>query len=280
MFSRLAALPEALQPLARPFYLVAILLIGIPALDFYATVAPPQWSEVRWRFGMLGILGGYLLTPLFGSVLTMAMAAMMEHRRMQLAMMFVNAFIGIVIVAALGLHALDAVQIRGEIGTESIQAFDFVALRTAAKLAIGAFTFFWLSRASLKSYRKVKLPEGWQPGDPVPIVNRDTANVEGLPVEGPAVAERVSREMLIGPDAVNVEAAPPARGSGALRREMLLTPSSIPAIDSSAARRSDGVRPDMLVNTESVRVDNPPSVEPKRVTKDMLIVGGEEPDGK
>lgn len=276
LISRLAALPEALEPLAKPFYLVAVLLLFIPALDFYATIAPLQLGEVRWRFGSIGIFGGYLLTPLFGSVLTMAMAAMMEHRRIQLGMSVINALIGLLIVMVLGMHVLDAIQIRGDIGAESREAFDFVAGRTAVKLLIGMLTFFWLSRAGLKSYRKISVPEGWQPGDPVPIVNSETTNIDGFAAEALPVADRVSRDMLIGPDAVNMPAEG-ARGSGAIRRDMLLTPSSIPALGNAPPPRKDETtRPDILVNTDSVRVESGGTVEPKRVTKDMLIVSNDD----
>lgn len=254
LFGRLAALPEALEPLARPFYFVASLLIFIPAVDFWGTIAPFQFGEIRWRFGSLGIYGGYLLTPLFGSVLAMAMAAMMEHRRVQLAIAFLNLGIGIVTLAAIGLFLLDALQIRSELGASSIAPFDLVVVRTGGKMLVVMATFLWLSFAGLRSFRKTRLPEGWQPGDPVPIVNSETTNIEGLVVEANPVAERVSREMLINADAASVPEPDQPRGE-ALRRDMLLTPASIPSLGNAP-------------------------VEPKRVTKDMLIVGGEEQDGK
>lgn len=280
LFGRLAALPEALEPLAKPFYVVALLLIFIPALDFWGTIAPLQLGEIRWRFGSLGIYGGYLLTPLFGSVLAMAMAAMMEHRRVQFAVAVLNLGIAIVTLAAIALFMLDALQIRSELGASSVGPFDLVVVRTSGKMFIVMATFLWLAVAGLRSYRKTRVPEGWQPGDPVPIVNSESTNIEGLVVEANPQSERASREMLIAPDAAGIPALDQPRGE-ALRRDMLLTPSSIPSIGNAPVdpRKSDGTRPDLLVNTDTVRVDTT-TVVPKRVTKDMLIVGGDEPEKK
>lgn len=275
LYGRLAALPEALEPLGKPFYLVALLLIFVPALDFWSTISPTHWDEVRWRFGVFGILSGFFLTPLFGAVLAMALAAMMEHRRMQLLFAACNTLVGLGVLGAIVIFILDTVQIRGQLEPGSVGAFDAVFLRTGAKLLIGALTFLWLARAGVRSFRKTSLPEGWQPGDPVPIVNTDTTNLEGV-LEAPALGERVSREMLISSDAFDTTGTTPAKGE-ALRPDMLMTPMSVPAIQPDpTARKSDGVRPDMLVSTDKVGPTGPPPVEPRRVTKEMLIVGSEE----
>ena len=280
LYGRLAGLPEALEPLAKPFYVVALLLIFIPAVDFWGTVSPMHLGEVRWRFGMLGILSGFFLTPLFGTVLLMAMAAMMEHGRVQLLAAGLNLLVGLLVIAALALFTLDAIQIRGEIGDSSVAAFDLVFMRTGGKLFVGALTFLWLARGGIRSYRRTRVPEGWQPGDPVPIVNTESVNIEGLAFEAQPMGERHSREMLISSDAMPID-GPDVPRAEALGRNMLLTPSSIPSLGNAPqGRRSEGAAPDILVNTDTVRVENPPTVAPRRVTKDMLIVGGDEPEKK
>ncbi len=280
LYGRLAGLPEALEPLAKPFYVVALLLIFIPALDFWGTVSPTHLGEVRWRFGTLGILSGFFLTPLFGTVLLMAMAAMMEHGRVQLFAALINLLVGLTVLAAVALFTLDAIQIRGEIGDSSVAAFDLVFIRTGGKLLLGALTFLWLARAGIRSYRKTRVPEGWQPGDPVPIVNTESVNLEGLAVEAQPTAERHSREMLISSDAMPVDSLDLPRAE-ALGKNMLLTPSSIPSLGNApAGRRSEGAAPDILVSTDSVRVESTTTIEPRRVTKEMLIVGGDDPGKK
>jgi hypothetical protein len=269
-------LPEALEPLARPFYVLAAILILLPAADFVGTVAPTQWGEMRWRFGMLGILSGFLLTPLFGSVVTMAMAAMMEHRRVQLAASFVNGLLGTIILAAFALFVLDSVQIRAQVGPDSVRAFDLVVLRTGAKLFICMVVYYWLAMAGVKSYRKTRLPEGWQPGDPVPIVNTDSVNMEGLSVEQPAAAERVSREMLIGPDAVNVQGVNVPKSEG-LRRDMVMRPDEIHAnLPAAKERRSE----ELLVRGGDIPPDDNQARPSGGVSKDMLIVRGDDKQKK
>jgi hypothetical protein len=297
VIGRLAAIPEALEPLAKPFYAVALLLTLIPILDFWATVAPTQWNEVRWRFGALGIFSGFLLTPLFGAVVTMSMAAMMEHRRMQFVWAIINAVIGTIVIAAAALFTLDAVQIRGQLAGDSARAFDLVAMRTTGKLVLGAAMYFWLCRAGFKSYGKTRLPEGWQPGDPVPIVNTDSVNLEGLTTE-PPTSERVSREMLIGPGAVNMEGVASTQRGTALRSDMVMRPDEINTGPAAPQRRSEellvrpgkatgpeaparvsqGVSRDMLISNDALPEDEKSKRQSGGVTKDMLIVGGEEPE--
>lgn len=272
--TRLDALPETLGVLAWPFYVSALLLIVIPAVDFVGTVTPAAWTEIRWRFGMLGILSGFLLTPLFGVVLGMAMAAMLENKGIMRSLIIVNLAIATVFLAASGMFLLDAVQLRREVGPQGRWVFDLLIIRNGGKLLIGVAIYAWLARAALKAVRRVRVDGAWQPGDPVPLVNSEVVNVE---VMGDEATPRMTREMLLNTDAA--AGAPTIRAS---RPVMLVGTDAVP--DAPPPARTSGIGQEMLVRSEAVPA-NPDAPAPRNsgVAPGMLIVGGEsgrEDDGK
>jgi hypothetical protein len=97
----------------RGLYLFALVLIVMPALDLITTVLPARPGDFSWRYGALGLMAGYLHTPMLGLVLALAVAYWAEHRWV---LKFGGALSGL---AALGLglvmvvFALDVLQMRG-----------------------------------------------------------------------------------------------------------------------------------------------------------------------
>ena len=54
-------------------YFVAFLLISLSLFDFAGTLWPFLPSEASWRYGSVGILSGFLLTPMIGSLLAVGL---------------------------------------------------------------------------------------------------------------------------------------------------------------------------------------------------------------
>jgi hypothetical protein len=60
-------------------YLFAVTLVLYPVMDLATTVWPLRFADLGWRYGFLGLLAGYLHTPLLGLVLAMAVAYWQGH---------------------------------------------------------------------------------------------------------------------------------------------------------------------------------------------------------
>lgn len=149
--------------LAGPFYFIAILLVVIPATDFISNVWPLQPGDFRWRFGMTGLLAGFLLTPLLGIVLAGLVAVIAEdHRTLRLVSM-VAAVGAVVLVVFVALFTLDVIQFRPEIPTDRRGPFDFANVRSIVKHLLAAGSLAWLARSGLGVTAEVRAGKGKAP---------------------------------------------------------------------------------------------------------------------
>jgi hypothetical protein len=121
--------------LTVPAYAIAFLLILFPLLDTALSVFPPRFGEVAWRFGATGIFSRTLMTPLLGLLLAFAVALLREQRKMQRAIAIVSALAAVVVIGAMGMFVLDAVQMRVQVRPQAKTAFDVASL-----VALGRFT--------------------------------------------------------------------------------------------------------------------------------------------
>ena len=55
-----------LRRMAGPAYLVASMLVVIPAVDLLSNMVPLRVGDPAWRYGTLGLGSGFMLTPLLG----------------------------------------------------------------------------------------------------------------------------------------------------------------------------------------------------------------------
>ena len=141
---------QAARAVAGPLFLVGALLVVLPALDLLLNVWPLQPGDFRWRFGVVGLLANFLLTPLLGVALlsgTAALAAAPTARRVVGA---VNVAGAVLLALALGLFLLDLVQLRPTLRPEALPSFDVANARAMLKLALGAAALLWLGAAGLR----------------------------------------------------------------------------------------------------------------------------------
>ncbi len=138
-----------LRRLAGPCYFIALLLVLIPATDFISNVWPLQPGDFRWRFGMTGLLAGFLLTPMLGIVLAGLVAAMTEDHGMLRLVSMVAAVGAVILVMFVALFALDVVQFRPEVPADRRGPFDFANVRSIVKHLLAAGSLGWLARSGL-----------------------------------------------------------------------------------------------------------------------------------
>ena len=137
--------------LAPPALFIALLLVLLPATDFISNVWPLQPGDFRWRFGMVGLLSGFLLTPLLGLVLAAAAAMALEHAGLLRVTAAVCSAGAALLVLLVGLFVLDVIQLRPEVTPAALAGFDFANLRAIVKHLLGAVALGWLGLACWKA---------------------------------------------------------------------------------------------------------------------------------
>jgi chromate transport protein ChrA len=145
---------SALQAIAWPVYLAGVLTALLPMVDLLASVWPPRLGQVEWRFGTLGLLSGFTLSPLLGLVMCMAAAAVLEHRIVQ-RVLAVFALIGAVkMLAIVVIFSLDWLQFRAAAPAEARLGMDVGSAKAVIKHALVAVSFIWLGIAGWRAGRR------------------------------------------------------------------------------------------------------------------------------
>lgn len=93
-------------------YVFAIALVTSPPIDLLTAVWPLRPRDVQWRSGFLGLGAAYLLTPLLGLVLAMAVAYSREHARTLKGLGLMSALAGAALIPVLVVFPLDVLQMR------------------------------------------------------------------------------------------------------------------------------------------------------------------------
>jgi hypothetical protein len=175
---------STLKSLAWPTYFVALLLIAIPAMDYVTNVWPLQIGEVRWRYGSVGMLAGFLLTPLMGVLFAFGAAAVLQHRVALRFLAVLNFCLAVLLLVLIGLFVLDVLQVRGTVPLESRPTFDVGAMKAVAKCFafFGAFAWFGIVgiRASRLGGGKNRRPSA---SDEVPLIRTQGSGVTSIPDE-------------------------------------------------------------------------------------------------
>ncbi len=91
---------------------VGALMTGISLLDFVSNIYPFSPGTIEWRYGAVGILSGFTVTPLLGVVLMMIGATWLD--RMTLVRVVAGVTIVLAALAAISLvmFLLDGIQVR------------------------------------------------------------------------------------------------------------------------------------------------------------------------
>lgn len=168
------------RQLAAPAYLVALSLMFIPPIDTIAQVLPVRPGDVRWRFGVFGLISNSLMLSLTGLLIAYLLTAVFEHRRAQRVLGVASALAVLGLVGGLAVFALDTLQVAGSLNPQARLAFRVATATASVKSLLGALTFAGFAWASFKapkgrsgkSNKGPSLIIGTQPSGITPRSNR------------------------------------------------------------------------------------------------------------
>jgi hypothetical protein len=152
-----------LKAFAWPAYFVAALLVVTPLVDLVANVWPPRPGAVEWRFGTLGLLSGFLLTPLLGMVLATAAAALLEQRGAQRVLALLDLTGAALLLLVGATLSLDWLQMRASIDPATRPAIDIGSGKSIAKHVGVAIALAWLGVVGWRASRPSAHPRSHQP---------------------------------------------------------------------------------------------------------------------
>jgi hypothetical protein len=132
------------EALAGPLYAIAALLIVVPAVDFVLSVPAMEAGNVQWRFAAVGLLSGYMLTPVLGLALAFVVSAMLkQHNVQRLLVILCLTMAFALIVMSMG-FMLDVLQIRATVPQQGQQAFNSAWMRAIIKHMLSAVALGYL----------------------------------------------------------------------------------------------------------------------------------------
>jgi hypothetical protein len=125
-------------PLVWPAYLVAAMMALIPVAEFATSILPMSPSDIRWRFGAVGLFSGVIVSSIFGIFLAMVVATLARHR---LALRIMSVFAGlsaVIVVVISVMFILDLLQLRVGVTPDLLRSYTVASARALGKLGAGA----------------------------------------------------------------------------------------------------------------------------------------------
>lgn len=141
---------ERLAQLAAPAYVVALLLVLTPLADFLSGVWPWRPAAVDWRFASIGLLSGFLLTPLLGTLIAVLIASVRGDGRVLRGIGVFALIMGVMCTTVLLAFILDALQLNSRIPQEQRRAFLDASVKAFLKHATASAAFYLLGIRALR----------------------------------------------------------------------------------------------------------------------------------
>jgi hypothetical protein len=151
------------EALAGPLYLVAIVLVVIPAIDFLLSVPEFDPGNVQWRFAAVGLLSGYTLTPILGLALAFVISAILKQHRVQRILVIACLTTGVVLLVLSAGFLLDALQLRIAVPLDGRAAFNSAWHRAMLKHVLSAAALVYLGWGARRMIRPWRRPRGPKP---------------------------------------------------------------------------------------------------------------------
>lgn len=132
------------EALATPLYVVALMIVVVPVVDFVLTVPPAEPSSIQWRFSAVGLLSDYTIMPVLGLALALVVSAVTRHVAMQRLLVIICLMVAVVLFALSSAFFLDMRRVRPTVTAEGLPAFNSAWTRAIIKNMLAAATLAYL----------------------------------------------------------------------------------------------------------------------------------------
>jgi len=120
--------------LRRLLYFGAFLLFFMPYFQGLAGLWPLRFGTVQWRFQAAGVMSGILMQPFLGLLLALAVARNTGNKTLSKVIGGVGLLTALVLVVAIGLFVLDALQLKTIV--QDAQLLQFKKVMTSALMTM------------------------------------------------------------------------------------------------------------------------------------------------
>ena len=120
--------PAVSRSAIRGIYLFAFVLAFWPLADLITNTWPFQLGNMQWRYGFMGLLAGFLHTPILGLTLAMIVAYAMRQQKALRVISAISILGAAVLLGVMVLFALDVVQIRSTVPEARLPSYQVGAL--------------------------------------------------------------------------------------------------------------------------------------------------------
>jgi chromate transport protein ChrA len=153
---------DKLKGLSVSLALFAVLLVALPLMDWVGAVWPVEPGDAAWRFGAVVLLSDTLMHPLLGLVILTLVGALGEKKWPREMTAALSGLAATLLLVALPVFLLDALELRGDVLGGARQAFDMNALRTVFVIAFAVVVLSALGWAGYRGSRPVGIgKEHW-----------------------------------------------------------------------------------------------------------------------
>lgn len=135
-------------------YSLSFMLIVLPFWEGIGRLGEPAPSEVMWRAASIVSIAGVLMIPVVGFVLALVVAAAAEHRKVLIAGSVLGMLGALALVGAMGLVALDTLQMRRQVIPERLATYDQLLIRTVFSLLLFTLTTTFASLGAFRTARR------------------------------------------------------------------------------------------------------------------------------
>ena len=147
--------PNPLRPLYLALYLVALVLVLPPILEYLIVLsAPYQLGNTQWRFGAVGLfVNSFAFSPLLGVTLAIFTALQLGHLRTSKVLSILAIVAGVGVLLSLPLFLLDFLQVRAGVAEQAKRAFTITSVKATISGVIVAATGIAVGIGGLRTGR-------------------------------------------------------------------------------------------------------------------------------
>lgn len=141
----------SLQRIAPGAYFVSALLILFSLVDYLGNAWPFLPGDVSWRYGIVGMMSTYLVSPLLGCLIASATAAWLTQPRVSRLLGAAMAVVGAFLLVALGGFVLDSLQVRSATAPEAKWVTTTSFLLASGKILLAALALATLALGNFRA---------------------------------------------------------------------------------------------------------------------------------